>query len=665
MKQKIQMCALAMVLCGLFLLQQATAASGTEEGSDIYTLGEVVVSGKTEGVEASQTVYTVTAEDIRNKDARTLDQAISLLPGVNVRIGPEGTPRIDIRGFRTRHVVLLLDGIPINSAFDQQFDPTIIPTENIAEIKLTTGSSSILYGQGGLGGVINIITKKGTTGIHGMLSGETGDHEPYLARGSISGGKEQVDYFLSGSSSKFNSFPLSGDFTPTLEQSGGYRKNSDRERNNLFGNFGFTPTKDLLLGLSFNYTDGDFGKPSSVISDPFNLDPFASPPKYERIDDFKGFSLQAAADYAVTDRLSLRGWAFMNRLDQKDDLYDNGNFNSFNLTKGSFHEFVTTSINGVSLQPKYDMGKAGVITLALASEWDNWENNGVQTTAPNEFAPVNTDRNLAIYSAGVEYEVSPLPGLGLVAGYGHYWQTRSDHDENDYALLAGAHYDLFADTRLKASYKRNIRFPSLGDLYDLTQGNPNLVAERSYTYEGGVDQKLPLNSKVSVTGFHTIAKNLIQNDQATGQNQNLAEVRFTGVEVSAATQFVKGLLFRAAYTYLNSQDRSRAGRDQLQYSPRDKVTFEGKYDFDFGFTPYLSLLYVGNQYFYTKNNFSPVLKAKLNDYILVNVKLSQRLLNDRVTLYVGADNLFDQNYETSYGFPQAGRFVYGGVEFRL
>ncbi|MGD0623858.1 MAG: TonB-dependent receptor [Thermodesulfobacteriota bacterium] len=663
MNHKVLRCALFMVLLGVLPLQRGAAAAETEEGSDTYTLGEIVVSGKRDGVEASQTVYTVTAEDIRNKNARTLDQAISLLPGVNIRVGGEGVPRIDIRGFRTRHVLLLLNGVPLNSAFDQQFDPTIIPTENIAEIKLTAGASSVLYGQGGLGGVINIITKKGTKGLHGVISGETGDHEPYLARASISGGKDKIDYFLSGSSSKVNGFPLSGDFTPTGEQGSGYRNNSDRERNNVFGNLGFTPTKDLLLGLSFSYTEGSFGKPSSVTNDPF--DPFASPPKYERIDHFEGFSVQAAGDYAVTDRLSLRGWAFMNQLKQNDNLYDNGNFNSFNLVAGSFQERVTTSINGVSLQPKYDLGKAGGVTLALAGEWDSWKNDGLQTTAPNTFAPVNADKSLAIYSAAVEYEVSPLQGLGLVAGYGYYWQARNELTQDDYSLLAGAHYDLFADTRLRASFKRNIRFPSLGDLYDLTQGNPNLVPEVAYTYEGGVDQKLPLNSVVRLTGYYTDAKNLIQNDQVAGRFTNLAEVRFTGVEVAAATQCVRGLFLRASYTYLNAEDKSRAGRDQLQYSPRDKVAMEGKYDFDFGLSPYLSILYVGNQYFYTKNSITPVQKAKLNDYTLVNVKLSQRLVNNIVTLYVGVDNLFDQNYETSYGFPQAGRFIYGGVELRL
>jgi len=317
------------------------------------------------------------------------------------------------------------------------------------------------------------------------------------------------------------------------------------------------------------------------------------------------------------------------------------------------------------LQPKYELGQAGTVTLSFATEWDSWENYGFQTTAPNTFGSLDLNKSLSIYSAGAEYEISPLPGFGLVAGYGHYWQVRDETIEGDYSLLAGASYDLTTQTRIKGSFKRNIRFPSLGDLYDLTQGNPNLATERAYTYEGGVEQKLPQNSSMSLTGFYTVAKNLIQNDQVTNRNTNLAEVRFAGFEITTATQFVKQLLLRASYSFLDSQDMSRAGRDQQQYTPGNKLTLEGKYDFACGFTPYASLMYVGNQYFYTKNNVTPMLKVKLNDYALVNAKLSQRLVKNKVTIYFGIDNMFDENYETSYGFPQAGRFIYGGVEFRL
>lgn len=651
------------ILCGLLSLHTGAYAAGDGERQDVYTLGEVVVVGRQAGVQTTQTVHTVTAEDIRSSGAKTLEQAIALLPGVNIRTGGEGVPRIDIRGFRTRHVVLLLDGIPMNSAFDQQFDPTIILTENIAEIKLTSGASSVLYGQGGLGGVINIITKKGADGVQGMVAGETGDHEPYRGRGSVSGATDRFNYFLSGSTAQVDAVPLSGSFKPTSEQGGGYRNNSDWKADNLFGTIAFTPNSDVSFGVTLNLTRGAYGKPGSTVNDPF--DPFAAPPKYVRVDAFSGVSLQLAADCNVTDRLNLRGWAFYNQQQEHLNQYDNGSFNSFNQTAGSFQEQFTASVRGITLQPRYAMGNAGVVRLSLAAEGDSWDNSGPLTVAPDSYTPLDASKVLALYSGAVEYELTPLPGLGLVAGYGRYLQTRDERRESDYTLLAGASYDLSEESRLKASFKRNIRFPSLGDLYDPSQGNAQLTAEHSYSYEAGVEHDLPLNSSVGLTGFYTIARNLIQNDQAVGRNTNLAEVRFAGAELSAVTRFTRNLRLRASYAHLYSRDLSRAGRDQQQYTPGDKATLEGNYDFASGFSSYVSVLYVGNQYFYTKNNVTPVQKAKLNDYTLVAVKLSRKLLDNRATVYIGVNNLFDVNYETSYGLPQAGRFIYGGFEFRI
>ena len=672
MRSKLSAAALLAALGTLPLLSGFASAAEPLDRVEPYTLGEVVVSATGAGVQASETVYTVSAEEIRSKGARTLDQAIALLPGVNVRNGGEGVPRIDIRGFRTRHVVLLLDGIPVNSAFDQQFDPTTIPTENIAQIKLTSGASSVLYGQGGLGGVINIITRKGSQGVQGMLGMEVGDHEPYLAKASLSGATERFNYFLSGSFTKLDAFPLSDDFQPTTEQGGGYRRNSDRQRNNLLGTLGFTPNPDLSLGLTVNYSQGAFGKPASVIpasTISATNDDFAGVPKYARVTQFSGVSVQLAAEYAATQRLSLRGWTYFNYQENHENQYADGGLNSFDAD-GAFRQRAETSIKGINLQPRYDFGPAGTVTLALSAEGDSWDNSGIlsnksSNVAPVTFSSLEAHQTLALYSAGLEYETSPLPGLGLVAGYGHYWQTRSELSQDDYSLLAGATYDLFKETRVKASFKRNVRFPTLGDLYDPSKGNPLLAAEKSYSYEAGVEQKLPLESTLALTGFYTTVNNLIQTDQFTGRSMNLADVRFAGAEFVAATHPVKSLLLRATYAYLHSEDRSRAGRDQQQYTPGDKVTLEGKYDFAAGFSPYVSLLYVGNQYFYTKNGAPIVQKAKLNDYTLVNLKLSQRLLEGKATLYVGVDNLFDENYETSYGFPQAGRFIYGGVEFRL
>ena len=639
-------------------------ASAAEPGDAArYTLGDIVVSGTSDGVEATQAVSTVTADDIRAQDARTLDQALGLLPGVNVRVGAEGIPRIDVRGFRTRHVVLLLDGIPINSAFDQQFDPSIVPTENIAEIKLTQGPSSVLYGQGGLGGVINIITKKGAQGLQGAVGAEAGDRAPYLARASLSGATGLLNYFASGSAARVNAFPLSAGFVPTPEQPAGYRWNSDRRRNSAFGNVGLDVGADLAVGLTLSYAQGSFGKPSSVVNDP--LDPFATPPRYARVDDFENVSAQAAVDWQATRRFGVRAWAFVNRLSEQDTQYDDPSYSTFDLVAGSFRQQVRSTVGGASAQPKLDLGAAGVVTFLLSAERDGWDASGTTTVAPGTAAPIVESYSLQRYSTAVEYEVKPLERLGLVAGYGHHWQARGGVHDDGFSTLAAAYVDVLPATRLKASYNHNVRFPTLRDLYDPSQGNPDLVPERADTVQGGVEQRLPWQGVASATAWYTSAHDLIQTDPASGRSTNLTEIRFVGLEVAASARVVPALLLRASFTYLDSQDLSREGRQEQQYTPKEKVTAEASYDFGFGLTPYVAFLFLGDQYYYTKNAVTPVQKGRLGDLVVVDVKLTQRLLANRLSLYAGASNLFDHYHETAYGFPQPGRFVYGGAEVRF
>lgn len=97
-------------------------ADDTPDQTPEYDLGEVVVTAPEErGVESVGTLHEVTAQQIELRHATTLDRALELLPGLDVRRGAQGIPRVNIRGMRSRHVVLLLNGIPFNSTFDGQF----------------------------------------------------------------------------------------------------------------------------------------------------------------------------------------------------------------------------------------------------------------------------------------------------------------------------------------------------------------------------------------------------------------------------------------------------------------------------------------------------------------------------------------------------------------
>jgi outer membrane cobalamin receptor len=663
MYQQLKRSFFILILGSLISTPLSSRAEQGDDGTAVFTLGEVVVSADKPAVEAAGSVEEVTAADIEASGARTLNEAIDLLPGVNIRTGGDGVPRIDIRGLKTRHVVLLLDGAPFNSAFDQQFDPTLIPVENIARIKVTKGPSSVLYGQGGLGGVINIITKKGTKKTSAMAGLEMGDHQPYRVKGSVGGSAGKFDIFVSGSASKQNSFPLSDDFDATTLQPDGYRVNSSGERNNVYANVGISPTEDLSIALTTSYQRGNYDKPPSVVADPY--DPYASSPKYVRVNNFEGYSVQLAADYQVTKPFSVRSWLYYNKYDEQETQYDNALINSYNLVNGSYNYDNKTDIIGFALQPKYEFGKAGNVTLSLSTEQDKWKSSGLSTIALDTFRYDETKKDVTLYSASIEYEVSPLPDFGLTIGYGHHWQDKDEGSDNGWSLLTSAYYDITKGTRLKAAFQRNIRFASIRQLYEAPSGDPLLKPERAYLYQVGVEQQLPGKTKLSLTGFHTTAKNFIQKDDDSNKNMNYAEYRYLGMELSAETRIVPKLLARASYTFLDSKDKSTPGRDEFQYTPAHKVTLEGKYDFDFGLTPYVALTYIGDQYTYTKSSVSPVQKMKMEDFTLINVKLTQKLMKDMWSLYIGVDNLFDENYETSYGYPQRGRFLYGGVEFRL
>lgn len=683
----------AMLLVGVIMLTSVSAheaaamGSPEDQGEDIFNLGEVVVSGRSDGVEAAETVHVITAEEIRKSSARTLDEALVLLSDVNVQVGNEGVPRIEIRGFRTRHVLLLLDGIPMNSSFDQQFDPSMIPVENIAKIKVTAGASSVLYGQGGLGGVINIITKKGRKGVNGMVGFESGDGQPYLAKGSISGGKGMFDFFASGSVFRRDHFPLAKEFNASLEEAAGYRKNSDNSKENAFFNLGFTPNSDLTIALTGNWVEGGYGKPASAINNKF--DPYAPPAKFGRVDWFGGYTLQLAADYSPSNAFSMRSSIFYNRIDQDNNQYDDENYTSFdNPAIPNSFKLRNTGINrGASFQPKYDLGRAGIITLGLSGEWDTWRDSGLVKTGgsggtgggsqgghgigggspPYLLYPVSDDKDLFICSAAAEYEVNPIDKLGISVGFAHHWQFRDEKNLADYGVSLSSYYDLFKETRLKAAFQRNIRFPSLSQLYLRDTENPNLVTEKVYHYQLGVEQKLPWKSQFKLDGYRSDMYNFIALNQniVPAKNTNFSLYRFLGFVTELDTNFLPRLALKASYTYLRSEDLSGVGREEVQYVPRDKLTVTGKYDFECGLTPFVSVIYVANSFVYTKQQVATVGKQKMADYLLVNLKLTQKLYQDKVTMYIGTDNLFNKDYEQSYGVPRPGRVIFGGLEYRF
>jgi outer membrane cobalamin receptor len=230
-------------------------------------------------------------------------------------------------------------------------------------------------------------------------------------------------------------------------------------------------------------------------------------------------------------------------------------------------------------------------------------------------------------------------------------------------FLVGGFLDFDTGTRLRGSVSRKIRFPSIRQFYDIDKGNPDLGFERSYSFEVGVSQQLPRQTELTLTGFDIELRNFIE---SVGDEpfENREQLRMRGVEVTAASRPWEPLFLRLGYTFLDARDvQSGSPFDELHSRPRHKVDGEVRYTLPWGTVARAAVSYVAGTFVYTRNE--PYRQTRLDNFTLVDLRLTQPLWDGRLSLYAGVDNILDEEWTLNYGLPQAGRTIYGGTELRF
>jgi iron complex outermembrane receptor protein len=220
---------------------------------------DVISSRLGKGITGASTSI-ITTEEIARSPSQTLQDILSREPGVQVTNlfgGTNGSRSVvDMRGFgaaAASNTLILINGRRLNDLDIAAVDLAAIPRDSIERIEITRGNSgAVLYGDGAVGGVINIVTKSGV--------GQPPKARFEGAFGSFN--QREGNVSLSGSSG-----PWSASVYGLAMNSDGYRQNNEYKQLSAVGDFRYTANEGSAY-LNLSGDDQDLGLPGARRVDP-------------------------------------------------------------------------------------------------------------------------------------------------------------------------------------------------------------------------------------------------------------------------------------------------------------------------------------------------------------------------------------------------------------
>ena len=166
-------------LLSLGVASQASAANSAfaDTSKPVTFLKETVVTGARYPrayYESPQALSFLSRTQLGELAPRVIGDALQSLPGVDNSKDSPWEQRVVLRGLSGQRVLVLQDGMPMNSARGNGPHPSLVPTGMIDRVEVVRGPSSVSYGSDAIGGALNIITRDALPAADGRSSGING-----------------------------------------------------------------------------------------------------------------------------------------------------------------------------------------------------------------------------------------------------------------------------------------------------------------------------------------------------------------------------------------------------------------------------------------------------------------------------------------------------------
>ena len=589
--------------------------------------------------------------EIELKNAPQVKDILRYIPGVDiVETAPfGGQTSVFTRGTNAGHTLVMIDGVKVFNPIspDGSFNLSNLTLDNVERVEVLRGTHSTLYGSDAIGGVIDIITKKGEDKPKVWASFEGGSFVTFKEAVGSDGEMNGLHY--SAAVSKFD--------TKGISKADSRYNNDERDpyhNTSISGRVDYDVFKNLIIGSTFRRTDAEI-----------------------KVDDEGGYGgddpnkrnreintiLSAYADVGIFEwwKLEFKGLWMKNDLYDKDkgDDFDPGEYLDSNY-KGRY-----TSYQGLSI---LNLTKSD--TLLAGIDYNEEEGDSFYNS----------------YSPAWDYWYLSDPPRSKAHNVGYYLQNKLDAGENFHSISGvrlddhsefgtydtyeiAAKYTFDWQTSVRGKWATGFKAPTLYQLYDSSNGDPNLKPEKSKSFEVGLGQSL-FEGRLEIESvyYYTELENIIDwvatnLDLGTGRYFNVNKAKIHGIENQITIKPFDKIKINYEYTYLDA--RNELNHQYLNRRPRNKhalsIDFIPIENLSFN----LSYLYVGGRKDVRWVETAPWVwteeQINLKHYNKVDVS-SRYVINKNFEVFGRIDNLLDERYQEVDGYGMPGIAFYGGCK---
>ncbi|MBV8034673.1 TonB-dependent siderophore receptor [Roseateles sp.] len=526
--------------------------------------------------------------------------------------GPAATTSLYLRGAETRHTLVLVDGVRIDSQSTGGASWQGIPLAQIERVEVLKGPASAIYGSDAIGGVVQIFTRKGGSKTSLDLGVAAGNLGTAKLDGAMSGSAGIFDYAVSAAidrSTGFNATTPDNAFSYVPDRDG-YRRHEGSLR--LGAQIAEGHRAELVALRSHVNAQYDASRSKPLVDD-------------HALQDTDAARLAWTAQWAPALQTQLSYGESRDRYETTPSPY-----------------LTITHIKNLALTGYYQLGQGQQINFTGERAEDKLENSGLVT-------------------AGVGKRHRNAVGLGYILNAGAFsFQAHGRHDDDSQfggvdtgTLLAG--YEVAPGLRIVGSVGSAFRAPTLyqqGTVYgpDLSKpGVKPLDAEHGHNVEFGLKYGAG-DTELSATAYRNRVSNLIifgaagTCNSTFGCYQNVSLARLQGLTLAGATKLAMVNLKAS----LDLQAPKDAGTGLL-LARRAKRLGTINADTELGDWVLGAGVQASGARFDNAAN-----TRMLGGYALLNLSAQYRISRE-LKMQFNVDNAFDRDYTTAFGYASAPR----------